>query len=179
MNRIALIKNGVVENIIVSTLDFALTLGYETAVDVTALFQDEDPVNPERGWTYAEGVFAPPPAPPVLTWANVTDPRYHWIDPGPFRSRLGMDRHAIAASDHKACKAAKADLEGREYVDLMGAEVAQGLDLLIATGQPAADPAFPGSGPMTLEKKAAILNPITTDYERHIKGLPQPILPEE
>ena len=33
--NIALIKNNLVENIIVSTLDFANTLGYEQVIDVT------------------------------------------------------------------------------------------------------------------------------------------------
>ena len=44
-------------------------------------------------------------------------------------------------------------------------------DVLIATAQPAAQPWAPGSGPMTLEKKAAILTTPTTEYERHVKGL--------
>lgn len=106
---------------------------------------------------------APPPPPP--------DPRLWWVDPGPFKDRLGMDALAIGASNNDACKACIAMLNGRLYVDLKGAQAASLLDLLIATGQPAANPIFAGSGPMTLAKKAAILNTPTTDAERHIKGL--------
>ena len=48
---------------------------------------------------------------------------------------------------------------------------AAGAPAQTATAQPAAQPWAPGSGPMTLEKKAAILTTPTTEYERHVKGL--------
>jgi hypothetical protein len=106
---------------------------------------------------------APAPAAP--------DPRLWWIDVGPFYDRFGVDALAIAASDHGACKAVQTLTGVRQYIDLQDPRVASMIDMLIATGQPAAQPWAPGSGPMTAAKKAAILTTPTTDYERHIKGL--------
>lgn len=102
------------------------------------------------------------------------DPRQWWIDVGPFYDRFGADAMAIAASDHGACKAVQIMTGVRQYVDLKDPRIGQMIDMLIAMAQPAAQPWAPGSGPMTEAKKDAILNTPTTDYERHIKGLPDP-----
>lgn len=129
------------------------------------------------GWLFDGVSFTNPSAVPAPApqWSDpALDPRYFWIDVGRFNARLGVDAMAIAASTHDACKAAVALLGMSKFADLKGPELSNMLNLLIATGQPAANPIFPGSGPMTLGKKAIILNPVTTDYERHIKGLPQP-----
>ncbi len=107
----------------------------------------------------------PAPAP------QAPDPRMLWLDVGPFCDRLGSDALAIAASDHGACKAVQTLTGVRKYIDLADPRVASMIDMLIATGQPTAQPWAPGSGPMTAAKKAAILAPVTTEYERHIKGL--------
>jgi len=116
------------------------------------------------------------PTAPMLRWSDTgLDPRYWWIDPGRLTARLGPDAFAIAASSHDACKAAVTILSMSKYADLKGPELATVLDTLIAAGQPAANPIFPGSGPMTAAKKAAICGAPTTDYERHIKDLPQPL----
>jgi hypothetical protein len=77
--------------------------------------------------------------------------------PGPFKDRLGMDGLAIAASAHPVCLAVREMLSGRLYIDLKNPKVSGMLDMLIASGQPEAHPAFPGSGPMTVEKKQVIL----------------------
>lgn len=115
------------------------------------------------GWTFADEEFSPP--------QSVEDPRVWWIDVGPFKDRLGMDAPAIASSAHSACKGVMALLEGRKYVDLRDAKVNAMLGVLIATNQPTADPVWPGSGPMTGDKRNAILNTPTTEYERHVKNL--------
>ncbi|RTL37166.1 MAG: hypothetical protein EKK53_21590 [Burkholderiales bacterium] len=108
-------------------------------------------------------------------WSDASlDPRYWWVDTGPWRDRFGFDWLAIASSDNALCRACAQLYLDRKYVDLKDARNAQIIDALIATGQPAANPLFPGAGPMTAAKKAAILNTQTTEYERHIKGLPQP-----
>ena len=99
------------------------------------------------------------------------DERLWWVDTGPFKDRLGMDGPAIYASNHDACKGVVGLLTDRKYVWLKDPKVAAMLDVLIATAQPAANAVWPGSGPMTLAKKDAILNTVTTEYERHIKGL--------
>lgn len=101
----------------------------------------------------------------------VEDPRLWWMDVGPFYDRFGSDALAIAASDHGACRAVQTLTGVRKYIDLKDPRVAAMIDMLILTAQPTAQPWAPGSGPMTPEKKAAILTTPTTEYERHIKGL--------
>jgi len=113
----------------------------------------------------------------IQLWSDPNlDPRYWWVDPGRLPIRMGPDAFAIAASSHDACKAAVTILSMSSYVDLSGSELASILDTLIAAGQPAANPIFPGSGPMTAAKKAAICSKPTTDQERYVKGLPQPLV---
>lgn len=108
-------------------------------------------------------------------WSDASlDPQYWWIDTGPWRDRFGIDWLAILASTHDMCKAAASMWIDRKYINLKDPRNAQMIDALIATAQPAANPLFPGSGPMTAEKKTVILDAPTTEYERHIKGLPQP-----
>lgn len=97
-----------------------------------------------------------------------------WIDVGPFYDRFGPDALAIAASDNGACKAVQTLTGVRKYVDLKDPRIGQMIDMLIAMNQPDAQTFAPGSGPMTPAKKAAILDTPTTEYERHIKGLPDP-----
>lgn len=112
------------------------------------------------------GEFQEVPPEPVAE-----DPRIWWIDVGPFYDRFGPDALAIAASDNGACKAVQTLTGVRKYIWLKDPRVAAMIDMLIATNQPEAQPFAPGSGPMTLVKKAAILETPTTEYERHIKGL--------
>lgn len=92
---------------------------------------------------------ASPPPPPIEAWH---------LYPGPFKDRLGMDALAIGGSTHPVCAAVREMMAGREYIDLRHPQTIALLDLLIATGQPVASPYFPGSGPMTAQKKATILN---------------------
>ena len=94
-----------------------------------------------------------------------------WLDVGPFYDRFGTDAVAIASSDHGACKAVQTLTGVRKYIDLKDPRIGQMIDMLIATAQPAAQPWVPGSGPMTVEKKEAILTTPTAEHERHVKGL--------
>jgi hypothetical protein len=110
-----------------------------------------------------------------VSWADTDlDPQYHWIDTGPWRDRFGIDWLAITSSSNELCKAAAQLWIDRKYINLKDARNAQVLDAMIATSQPAANVLFAGSGPMTVDKKNAILNPVTTEYERHVKGMVQP-----
>lgn len=99
------------------------------------------------------------------------DERLWWLDVGPFKDRLGMDAPAIYASNHAACRGVVGMLEGRKYIHLKDPRIAAMMGVLIASGQPAAGPVWPGSGPMTAAKRDTILNTPTTEAERHIKGL--------
>lgn len=125
---------------------------------------------PRANWTGVEWVELPYVAPPAPVEPEA-DPRLWWVDVGPFYDRFGTDALAIAASDHGACRAVQTLTGVRKYIDLRDPRVAAMIDMLIATAQPAAQPWAPGSGPITPEKKAAILTTPTTEYERHIKGL--------
>ena len=116
--------------------------------------------------TFAEGSYRAVPEPPAEP-----DPHLWWIDVGPFYDRFGADAIAIAASDNGACKAVQTLTGVRKYIDLKDPRIGQMIDMLIATAQPAAQPWAPGSGPMTVEKKEAILTTPTTESERHVKGL--------
>ena len=124
----------------------------------------------KNNWTGTAWVLAAYVA-PVPPTTPAPDPRMWQIDVGPFKDRLGMDALAIGSSDNAACRAVKEMMYDRKYIDLKGAQTASMLDLLIATAQPTINPMFAGSGPMTLVKKAAILNTPTTDAERNVKGL--------
>jgi hypothetical protein len=101
----------------------------------------------------------------AYTWSSPDLPaHYWWVYPGAFKDRFPNDYAAIAASDHPVCRAFIALTADRLYIDLKG-PVGQLFDSLIAAGQPE----------MTIEKKAVILAPPTTDYERFVKGLPDPV----
>ena len=113
------------------------------------------------GWRFVDGTFSEPEV----------DPRVWWIDVGPFKDRLGMNAPAIYASTHDACKGVVGMVEGRKYIDLKDPRIAAMMGVLIAVAQPAVNPVWPGSGPMTAAMRDEILNTPTTEYERRIKGL--------
>jgi len=122
-------------------------------------------------WTWNNGNTIPPvyeaPEIPDIT----LDPKYWWIDVGPFYDRFGVDGIAIAASDNGICKAVQTLTGVRKYIDLKDPKVSQMIDMLIAAQQPAATAFVPGAGPITAAKKAKILNTPTTEAERFIKGM--------
>lgn len=147
MTRYALIFEGVVANVVESG---------EALDGWTACTAGVSP-----GWRFADGTFHE---------AEV-DPRVWWIDVGPFKDRLGMNAPAIYASNHDACKGVVGMIEGRKYIDLKDPRIAAMMGVLIAVAEPAANPVWPGSGPMTAAMRDEILNTPTTEYERHIKGI--------
>lgn len=111
----------------------------------------------------------------TITWSTAPE-RYFWIDLGPFQDRFGEDWPVIASSTDRECIAfMNAVINNRKYINLKDPRVANAVDLLIATSKPTTWSLFPTSGPMTPAKKAVIMNPMTTEYERHVKGLPQPV----
>ena len=147
MNRYALVSGGIVQNVV------------ESAEPIDAWTECPDAVSP--GWLFADGTFMEPE----------DDPRIWWIDIGPFKDRLGMLAPTIYASNHDACKGVVGLVEGRKYIDLKDPRIAAMMGVLIAVAQPAVNPVWPGSGPMTAAMRDEILNTPTTEYERHIKGL--------
>lgn len=107
----------------------------------------------------AAPALATPPA-----WVSPDlDERYHWIDVGPFFDRFGAKTLAITSSADAQVQGLITILLPRKYVDLKRPDLPAMLDILV------------GKGLITLAEKAAVLNPQTTAYERHIKDMPQPI----
>lgn len=88
------------------------------------------------------------------------------ITVGAFKDRLGVDALALATSTNEVCRAAKEMLYDRKFVDLDAPMTNMLLDMLIASSQPAANPLFPGSGPITSSKKTQILGAAVNDNER-------------
>ena len=81
------------------------------------------------------------------------------IHVGAFKARLGVDALAIAVSSHPVCVALREMLYDQDKgVALDSPTLSMYLDMLISSDQPEASAYFPGSGPMTAEKKANILN---------------------
>jgi hypothetical protein len=104
---------------------------------------------------------SPPPAP---SWSDSDlDPRYWWINVGPFFDRFNGKAINITSSTDPVVQGLLTLTLPREYIDLKRADLAGMLDILIAKGL------------ITSADKTGILAPPTTEYERHIKGLPQPL----
>lgn len=121
-------------------------------------------------------MFAPAPIVPPLTWANAPA-EYFWIDGGPFKDRLdlygypGLKGFVLgAARTNDVCYAALADFTGRQYIDLKGryTELRAALDGIATVVAAASRPEF------SVAMREAVLTAPTTEYERHVKGLPQP-----
>lgn len=151
MQRVAQVGNGLIVNVF--------------EIDDAELLADDVFVLPmgslaAPGWLWANG--SPVPLLDVRRW---------WIDVGPFKDRLGIDGMALSASTNVTCQAIKEQLYDRKYVDLKSTQTAQLLGMLMAAVQPAANASFPGAGPITVLKIAAITGTPTTEAERHIKGL--------
>ncbi len=114
-------------------------------------------------YRYAEvGTSSPPPPAPKWSDANL-DPRYHWIDVGPFMDRFGAKAVAIAGSSDATVRGMVMLMQPRKYIDLKRQDVADFVGILHA-----------GKGLITEIEAQAILSLKTTEEERHIKGLAQP-----
>lgn len=99
----------------------------------------------------------------TLSWSNPNlDATYFHIDVGPFFDRFGTKALAVTSSGDPEVRGLVTLILPRKFVDLKRPDLLTQLDLLVSKGL------------INAEDKSSILNPTTTDYERHIKGLPQP-----
>ena len=116
---------------------------------------------PGIGWLYNGTTFE---SPEEISSDSLIRPNH--ITVGSLKDRMGMDALAIAVSSHPVCVALREMLYDRKFIDLDRPQTAQFLDMLINASQPAADPNFPGSGPMTESKKNLILSTNIQEMER-------------
>jgi len=100
------------------------------------------------------------PTPPLWSQAPA---EYWFINVGAFFDRFGAKALAITSSTDPQVMGAITLILPRMFVDLRRPDLSAILDMLVSKGL------------ITAEEKTAIISPPTTDYERHIKGLPQPI----
>lgn len=97
-----------------------------------------------------------------ITWANAPE-EYWWLDVGPFMDRFGEKALGIVSSQDPIVQGVITLLMPRKYIDLKRSDLPLTIDLLISKGL------------LTVEDKVRVLSLETQDYERHIKGLPQPV----
>ena len=132
----------------------------------TVVEQNEQPVIPGN-WLQVTGLRVGPGwSWNGVSWTKPTNPARRHISIGAFKDRLGMDALAIAVSTHPVCVALREMLYDRRWIDLDRPDAGRFLDMLVAANEPAANPLFPGSGPMTPKKRAQILDAPVQDAER-------------
>ena len=138
MSRYAILSDNIVSNVIEADADFAAAVG--AVLCPTGRIGD----------LYAGGVFVtpepPPPTPSPTDWL---------IDVGPFFDRFAGAKMALLTSANATVQALVKDLQVRKWIDLQRADVASGIDALIALGVPG----------MTAELKTAILTTLPTAEE--------------
>ena len=129
--KYALIKNGIVENIIAASPAFVATL---TGFDhIEALDTPEELRTADIGWLYdtATGLFSAPEVEPV------TNNRH--ISVGAFYDRFGVAKYAILADTNPMVQALIKDTSVRAYIDLDRPDLLMGLQMLVNAGH-AIDP---------------------------------------
>lgn len=153
--RFAVVANGVVDNIVIAEN------ASDIRVDGLVIDMDGLESQPAIGYLYDGEKFAAP-----AQVEKPSNPTVRRISVGAFKDRLGMDALAIAVSNHPVCVALREMLYDRKWIDLDRPDAGRFLDMLVAANEPAANPLFPGSGPMTPEKRAQILGAPVQDAER-------------
>lgn len=90
----------------------------------------------------------------------IADPAAWLIDVGPFFDRFGAAKINILASANATVQALVRDLQIRKWVDLQRADVAAGIDALIALGVPGVDGAL---------KTAVLTTPVRPDENEALR----------
>ncbi|KAF0813576.1 hypothetical protein IGB42_01927 [Andreprevotia sp. IGB-42] len=105
-------------------------------------------------------VIDTPPKPPG--WIDAPA-EYAWIEVGAFMDRFGSAALGLICSDDRQVQGMLGLIMPRRYIDLKRRDLPAMLDLLAAKGL---------LGEMD---QSVILDPQTTEAERYIRGLPQPV----
>lgn len=137
----------------------------QTSVEVLAPTMIEVPEYDETllGKLYDDGDFINAQEPAPLTWANAPAEYFH-IEVGAFYDRFGAAKIPVLASSDATAQALVRDTQVRKYIDLKRPDVQQFVGYL-ATVVPE----------VTQAVQADVLLEPTTDEERYVKGLPQPV----
>lgn len=123
-------------------------LGADGAV-INTIVADEDFAESQHpgAWRVAavQSESAPPAAPRRITL-------------GALQKRIGpMKVFAIDTSTHPVCVALRSYLSRLTFVDLDDPDLSPMLGMLVSAVQPASNPVFPGSGPLTASDVAQII----------------------
>jgi len=133
----ALIKNSLVENIVVAEAEFAAQIAPEW--DAVVMMDTPETVGAKIGGSYVAGVFADPagpgaPAPPVIPEGVPTVPMPRLISVGAFFDRFGVHKYPILASENVSIKALIQDCAVRKYIDLDNPQLPYGVGMLVSLG---------------------------------------------
>lgn len=147
MTKYAVVKNGIVENVIIADATFVAGLEDVTAVSLP----DSSLVS--AGWLYNGSTFAQPAAP-------VVPPAAHdwYIDIGPFFDRFGSAKMAVLTSADAGVRAIIEDTKVRKWIDLKNSSVPTSIDYII-TKVPSVTSALKTSiltAPVTPEENLAV-----------------------
>lgn len=119
----ALIKNGIVENVIMADADFISTLGgYETTVEVSGL-------NVGRGYIYADGSFTPPEPEPVAKQTKFTKLE--------FQLRFTFDELVAietAAETDAGVRVLQRQQQAAEFINILDPNTQLGILYLVSKG---------------------------------------------
>lgn len=149
----ALIKNSLVENVIVADEVFVEQITAEWDHIERIDTPQEVALGVGIGWGFNGTNFIAPPASPAPE-PEPPKPYANFIDLGPFYDRFGATKMAVLTSQDAGVKAIIADLNIRKWVDLQRADVAQALQYV-----------------------GSVVTSVTTALQTQI--LTSPVLPEE
>jgi hypothetical protein len=122
------------------------------------------PENAALPLRFVDGAWSTAPSGPPATWDDAPA-EYFWVDVGPFFDRFGEKALVITSSEDPEVKGLVTLLLPRKYVDLKRPDLPRMMGLLVAKAL------------ITAAEYDAALVLQTEEYERHIKGLPQPAAP--
>jgi hypothetical protein len=128
------------------------------------------PAAVQPGWRLVDGTWSAPPAPepqpepepaPALTWANAPE-HYWWVSKGAFFDRFGAKGIQITSNTDPVVQGLITLLMPREYIDLRRPDLRPSIGVLVTKGL------------ISQDECEAVLTTPTIDFERVVKGLPQP-----
>lgn len=137
----ALIRNGIVHNVIVADVDFIQNIQNDWDHIERIDTPQEIALGVGIGWGWNGTSFVAPPAPPEPE-APVPPVYVNYIDIGPFFDRFKAQKLPVLINQDPTIKALLSDIQIRKWIDLSLPEVQQAVGY-IATVIPAVAPLVP------------------------------------